>query len=374
MRIVQVCPYDMGRHGGVQAHIADLSAWLRANGHAVRIVAPPPTDGRAVTGIDHAGKSRRVTVHGTLTEICHVPRGELKALTDDLTEWGADLLHLHTPWTPLLPWQVWRAMRLPAIATFHATLPGASAGGPLARALRAAASYYARRLDGIVVPSTSPLQHLKSFPGAPAPVVLPPTVDLSGWREAARHRAEERPARNVVFLGRFEARKGVDVLLDAWPRVIARRPDMVLTIAGGGALGPRVEAAAAAAPGAIRHVREPSADEARKLVADAGIFVAPSPYGESFGIVLIEAMAAGAVPVAAANSGYSTVLTGPGAELLVPPGDAAALADRIVGLAGDPERLGVLRAWGKHHALTFSVEAVGPGFVEAYENALRRRR
>jgi phosphatidylinositol alpha-mannosyltransferase len=371
MRIVQVCPYDMGRHGGVQAHVTDLSAWLCANGHDVRIVAPPPTDGRAVPGVDHVGKSRRITVHGTLTEICHVARGDLRALTRSLTDWDADILHLHTPWTPLLPWQVWRAMRLPTVATFHATLPGASAAGPLARALSAFAAYYARRLDGIVVPSASPLRHLKSVSGAAEPVVLPPTVDLAGWAAAGAHRPAGAPARKIVFLGRFEARKGVDVLLDAWPHVAARRPELTLTVAGGGALAPRVEAAAAS--GAIRFLREPSADEAKRLVAEADLFVAPSPYGESFGIVLIEAMAAGTVPVAAANSGYSTVLTGPGADLLVPPGDAAALADRIVTLAGDPERLRALRTWGKDHALTFSVETAGPKFVEVYEWALRRR-
>lgn len=372
MRIVQVCPYDMGRHGGVQAHVADLSAWLRANGHDVRIVAPPPTAGRPVPGVDHAGKSRRITVHGTLTEICHIPRAELRGLAESLKDWRADILHLHTPWTPLLPWQVWRAMRLPTVATFHATLPGGSAGGPLARTLRAFATYYLRRLDGIVVPSASPLQHLRSFPGAPQPAILPPTVDLAGWVAAGATRLPDTAARKVVFLGRFEARKGVDVLLDAWSRVAAKRSDLTLTIAGGGALAPRVQAAADTSSGAIRYVREPSADEAKRLVAEADIFVAPSPYGESFGIVLIEAMAAGAVPVAAANSGYSTVLTGPGAELLVPPGDAGALADRILSLSGDGQKIQALRTWGLNHAMGFSVEAAGPKFVDIYEKALRR--
>lgn len=372
MRIVQVCPYDMGRPGGVQAHIADLSAWLRSQGHAVRIVAPPPADGRAVPGVDHAGKARRITVHGTLTEICHVPRRQLHALAADLRDWGADILHLHTPWTPLLPWQVWRAMRLPTVATFHATLPGAAEGGPLARALRAFAAYYMRRLDGIVVPSASPLQHLKSFPGAPRPVILPPTVDLAPWQAAGAARQTEGRAENIVFLGRLEHRKGVDMLLDAWPRVLAQQPGLRLTIAGGGELSSLVLAAASASAGTIRYVHNPSAAEAKRLVAEADIFVAPSPYGESFGIVLIEAMAAGAVPVAAANSGYSTVLTGPGLALLVPPGDAGALAQRIASLTADAGRLRALRGWGREHAMGFSVEAAGPGFLRVYESALRR--
>lgn len=376
MKIVELCPYDMRRPGGVQVHIRDLARWLGDNGHEVRIVAPRADDGAAPPDTYAAGGSRRITVHGTVTEVSYVPRRELSALVAELRAWGAELIHLHTPWTPLLPWQVWNALALPSVATFHATLPGASAGGLLGRTLRAAAAYYLKRLDAAIVPSVSPLQHLKAFAGIPASHVLPPTVDLSPWAaagaEAVKTRGDEP---SVVFLGRFEERKGLDILLQAWPSVAARAPQARLTVAGSGRLEPLVHAALAGPAGAsIRHVREPSGEEARRLVADADIFAAPSPFGESFGIVLIEAMAAGTVPVAAENSGYATVLTGPGRDLLVPPGDAAALADAIVKLAFDPGRLERLRAWGRQHAMGYDVSVVGPRYVALFEEILKKSR
>ena len=374
MKIVEVCPYDMARPGGVQAHVRALADWFGRNGDEVRIVAPRRLNGDGVPGIDCIGRTRRITVHGTLTEICHVPRGELRALADDLRAWGADILHLHTPWTPLLPWQVWRSTRLPAVATFHATLPGSATGGLLGRGMRAVATYFLKRLDATVVPSVSPLAHLKAMPGIPAPVVLPPTVDLSAWFAAGNEREQTAGGPNVVFLGRFEHRKGLDVLIDAWRRVSPRVPEATLTIAGGGALVTLVHEAQAAPFGSsIRYVPEPSDADARQLVAASDVFVAPSRYGESFGIVLIEAMTAGAVPVAAANSGYVTVMTGPGQELLVQPGDAEQLAVRLESLLRDAALRARLRDWGKAHAASYDVAAVGPDFRKLFEDVLRRR-
>lgn len=392
MRIVQVVPYDMARPGGVQAHVTALACWLRAAGHPTRIVAPHPVAGGAVPGVDHCGRARPLSLLATRFEVSLASPSAVRALARGLVaDWGADLVHLHTPWTPLVAWQVWRALDLPMVATFHATLPDPASRGLGARLLRAAADHFRARARAVIVPSTAPLRHLdggaRRSPGS-APHVLAPSVDLSPWRlagsEAGPRAAREGP--HIVFLGRFEARKGLDVLLAAWPRIAAGLPGARLTVAGAGPLEGHVHDGRSAPGGArIALVCAPDDAHARALVASADIFAAPAPHGESFGIVLLEAMAAGAVPVAAANPGYASVLAGEGAgegggegagegvRLLVPPGDPAALASRILELAGQPAELARLRAWGAARADSFDIAATGPAYLAVYKAALAAR-
>jgi phosphatidylinositol alpha-mannosyltransferase len=361
MRIVQCCPYDMLRPGGVQKHIRDLSSWLRLQGHEVVVVAPPSTAGGPVPVIRHLGRVGQVAIHGTVSEISHASGRELARFAVDMREWGAELLHLHTPWTPMLPWQIWRRLDLPTVVTIHATLPPDS--GLTGRAIRAAARYFMSRVEAAIVPSISPLDTLGIGAGTRAPVVLPPAIDLSPWRKAASRRNDATNRKRAAFVGRLEERKGVGVLLDAWRIVFERMPTATLTIAGGGRLEASVRAALDTRWGrSMSFVKDPDDEEVRRIVGRSDILVAPSLYGESFGIVLVEAMATGAVPVAAANSGYATVMTGDGAVLLVPPGDAAALAARLLDLARDEGEIARLRKWGETHAAEFDIEAVGPRY------------
>lgn len=370
MRIVQILPYAMARPGGVQAHVRDLSRWLRGEGHEVRIVAPPTPEGVCASGTECCGRSRLVTMFGTRFEVSYAFGPERRRLVEDLRDWGADLVHLHTPWTPFVAWQVWRGLRLPTVTTFHATLPGTEAGGVTARLLRAAAGHFLSHSRIVVVPSPTPLAHLGAAARDVRVEVVPPCIDLEPWRNARK--SEQNQNLEIVFLGRFEARKGLDVLLAAWPDIASALPDARLTVAGGGDLKPLVEAALAAPHGGrIRLVERPDDATARALVAGADIFAAPAPYGESFGLVLVEAMAAGALPVAAANPGYAGVLSGEGAELLVPPGDAGALARRIVSLAGDRPARERLAAWADARAQYADIRGTGPVFARLYAEALR---
>lgn len=374
MKILQVCPYDMSRPGGVQSHIRDLAAWLQSQGHDVLVLAPPPKHNIALAdNVLTVGRAKAISLHGTGFEISFALPGELRNLTRTLADWRADVLHLHTPWTPFLPWQVWRRTKLPTVTTFHATLPDQAQKQLLSAGLRRVAAYFMRRTDGLIVPSTAPLSQLRNLVADVQPRVLPPAIDLTGWRQAGAKRDSDNSCPlELIFLGRLEARKGVDVLLAAWAQLSHALPDVRLTIAGSGPMQDQVEKAVASCPdGRLNHVPQPDPRQARALVAKADIFVAPSPYGESFGIVLIEAMAAGTVPVAAANTGYETVMTGPGRTLLVPPNDASALSKRILALAKAPEELQELRAWGQSHAAGFDISQVGPGYVDVFKDALK---
>ncbi|SEO79325.1 Phosphatidylinositol alpha-mannosyltransferase [Salinihabitans flavidus] len=371
MKIVQISPYPMSRPGGVQSNIRDLSEWLRAQGHEVRIVAPPGGAPGTDKGLIELGKTRVVSIHGTTFELSRASRPELTTCVADLRDWGADVVHLHTPWTPMLAWQLWRRLSLPSVATFHATLPRDGGLDPVSWFLRRAARYFHRRLDAIIVPSKAPQDQWRALGLSPAPQILPPAIDLSAWRAARRAQPPRTGPFHVVYMGRLEERKGVRILLDAWPEVVKNMPDARLTIAGSGTLEGAIKDRVASMnlPGlSLRPA--PANTPARALIASADVFAAPALHGESFGLVLIEAMSAGALPVAAANEGFSTVMTGEGEELLTPPGDASALAEKLIALARDDalrERLGI---WAQNHALRFDVVQQGPAYLGAFERAL----
>ncbi len=366
MKIVQISPYAMDRPGGVQTHIRDLSHWLRTQGHEVRVVAPPGQE-----NLEHVltpGRCRNMSLHGTAFEISRANRRERAACLRALRDWGAEVVHLHTPWTPMLAWQIWRALKLPSVATFHATLPDGTGFDPFRWYIRHAARYFHKRLDAIVVPSEAPRAQWRALGVDPVPDILPPVIDLTRWRAARQQRPK---GLHLVFMGRLEERKGVRVLLEAWPQVSAALPAARLTIAGAGELEASLKQMARDnALANVTFLPPPTHDEAPKLVSSADFFIAPATGGESYGLVLTEAMAAGALPIAAANPGYATVMTDAGKALLVPPADADALAQKILQLAGDPDTQANLRAWAAQRADSIDVAAMGPQFLAMYQAAL----
>lgn len=372
MKILQLTPYAMDRPGGVQTHVRDLSNWLRSRGHDVRIVAPPgagPVTG--IEGLIELGTVRNIAVHGTKFELTRARRAELQACFAELRVWGAEVAHLHTPWTPMLPLQVWRALGIPGVATFHATLPENQGFDPLAWALRRSAHWFNKRLAGIAVPSQAPQDQWRANKVDPLPQILPPTVDLSQWR-AAGDDAVPSPRFSAVCMGRLEERKGTATLLSAWRAVETQLPEARLTIAGDGPCkAALLEQARDLKLANVTFAPPPADAEARALIAGADIFAAPAHHGESFGLVLIEAMAAGTLPVAAANEGYATVMTGEGTDLLVPPADAQALATKILDIATSAELKHRLGAWAKTHSDRFDVRHLGPAYEAFFQSALR---
>jgi phosphatidylinositol alpha-mannosyltransferase len=371
MKIVEICPYDMTRPGGVQTHIRDLSNWLRGQGHEVMILAPKPTQDVSEPGLRYIGAARDFGFQGSHFEISLASRRDLAMIQAEMADFGADIAHIHTPWTPLMVWQVWRKLALPSVATFHATIPEQDSKTLATRLLFRTARYFMQRLDATIVPSTAPLATLSALADGQEIAVLPPSIDLTDWHKAGQDATKSTgPEVSLLYLGRLEDRKGITTLLAAWAVIAAALPKARLTIAGAGEREDAVQQALQHSDGRLQFIRQPDRQAALALAGQADIFLAPAQYGESFGLVLLEAMAAGAVPVAVANCGYATVMTGPGADLLVPPGDAGGFAAKVIGLAGDPARLQTLRDWGYAHADSYGLDQVGPHFEALFQKAI----
>ena len=332
MKIAQVCPYDIDRPGGVQRHIRDTAEALAERGHQVIIIAPatgtPPLPSPAGVVIHRLGRAFRIGVLGTSFEISlalGAERAHLKRLMREF-----DIAHFHTVWSPFLALQALSFFDGPAVATFHDTPPQSLSGHMLRALFRVLSRILLPRFEAVLTPSEAPQRHLVPAPGQKL-LIFPPCTDLRPFMATSPPPGLRDGRINILFLGRLEPRKGAMLLLKAF-ETFRGDPSLRLIIVGAGdqekSLRRHVEQNRIAS---VVFVAPPS--ETAPWFAAADIFCAPSPYGESFGIVIAEAMASGKPVVAAANSGYRTLLTGEAARFLTPPGDIQALA-RGAGGAG----------------------------------------
>jgi phosphatidylinositol alpha-mannosyltransferase len=378
MRVLQVCPYDIARAGGVQRHIVDLSNALARAGHEVTIVAPAGAAAPAVEpGVEvrRLGRFREWRMHGTRFEVTRASRDELARFIAGAAAAGPyDVAHFHTVWTPLMPWQLYRragAFAARRVATFHDTPPPGPSGAVTRGVFRILSRAISRDLDAMIAVSSAPAAHLRPLPRCPL-VSLPGCIDLRPYAALADARDTAEPT--VLFVGRLEPRKGVLLLIEAFARVRQARPRARLVVCGDGEQRSAAQALAAnlGVLDAITFTGALPESDKLALYTRAGVFCAPSPYGESYGLVLAEAMAAGVPVVAAANAGYATVLTGAGAAGLVEPGDVPDLAARLLAVLGSRELGDELSAWGRANAWRSDVNARLEDFLDVYSQAPSR--
>lgn len=361
MRIGIVCPYSLDVAGGVQRHVLDLAAALRTLGHTVEVLAP--TTGTAPEFVTPAGRAVGVPYNGSVARVAFGP------LTRHRTRrWLAahnfDVLHVHEPTTPSVSALALLDARGPVVATFHTSTERSralAAFGPVARPLlervtaRIAVSATARRVQ---------VEHL----GGDA-TEIPNGVDLA--RFAHGPALDLPPAVRVGYVGRFdEPRKGMPVLLAALSRVVADRPDVRLLVVGRGD-GDRLRRAAGPGLAGRIDLLGP-VDEATKAAAlrSVAVFCAPHRGGESFGMVLTEAMAAGAPVLAADLESFRAVLDDGRAGALFPPGDDAALAAALTRLLDDGAARARLAAAGRDRARRYDWPVVASDVLRVYRAAI----
>ncbi len=360
LTVALVCPYSLSAPGGVQGQVLGLARALARRGHEPVVFAPvddrAPEDVRVVS----TGPSVSVPGNGSRAPLARSPRRVLAGVRAVGTG-GFDVVHVHEPFAPGLPLAlVLSRRRPPGVATFHRS--GASTAYRLLRPLGGVA---ARRFAVRVAVSEAAR--------ATAAVLVPGPVEvLFNGVATGGHVAEPWPTTGptILFLGRHEPRKGLAVLLAAHERLPVPRP--ILWIAGDGPEMATLQEHYPAAPERWWLGVVSDAEKERRLAA-ADVLVAPSLGAESFGIVLLEAMAHGTAVVASDIDGYREAAGG--AARLVPPGDAVALADALAGVLGGvtgevPEATATLVSRGRERADACSMTRLAERYEDAYRAAL----
>jgi phosphatidylinositol alpha-mannosyltransferase len=363
LRVGIVCPYSLDVPGGVQAHVVGLAAALERMGHTVSVLAPV-AEGTPVPGfVTPAGRSVSVPYNGSVARVSFGPLTYARTRRW-LAEHTFDVLHLHEPTTVSVSVLALLAAEGPIVATFHTSTERSRAlaafswvARPLMEKVtaRIAVSPHARRVQ---------VEHL----GGDA-VEIPNGVDVDAYAHGPLLPGYPRPE-TVGFLGRFdEPRKGMAVLLDAVRRLAPARPDLRVLVLGRGDGAALLRQAGPVADrlDVLGVVDEPTKAAALRSV---DVFCAPNLRGESFGIVLTEAMAAGAPVVASDLDAFRAVLGESGAAVLFPAGDAGALAAQLAALLDDPVRRAALSAAGRVRASDFGWQAVAPAVVRVYRAAV----
>ena len=361
------------RYGGVTEHVHHTAVELRRRGHEVTIITSHFMRGQAhhAEGVERVGHNLLIPFNGAFVDLAVGFRltHQLRRL---FRRYHFDLVHTHAPLVPTLPLLAIRAATCAQVGTFHTT----AGRSRLLEVARGWLEPVVRKLDGrIAVSPTAREFSARYFPGEYT--VIPNGVDIERFRpEVAPFPEWREPGRiNVLFVGRLDPRKGVHHLIAAIPEVVERTKGAArFLIVGDSYLRPKLEAAV---PPAMRqHVRFLGHVEVADLprwYATGDIFVSPASGNESFGIVLVEAMASGRAVIASDIPGYRSVVTPDENAVVVPPNDVPALARAIADLAQDPARRERLARQGRERSLEFSWPRVTDQIEAVYRCALDRR-
>jgi phosphatidylinositol alpha-mannosyltransferase len=362
VKIGIVCPYSWDVPGGVQFHVRDLAEVLQARGHAVSVLAPADDDTPLPAYVVPAGRAVPVPYNGSVARVNFGPLSAAR-VRRWLREGGFDVLHIHEPATPSLSLLACWAATGAMVGTFHTS-------NLRSRAMSAAFPILEPALEKLgarIAVSEDARRTLVEHVGGDA-VLIPNGVFVDRFGQASPHDDWRGPAGTVGFIGRLdEPRKGLPTLLAAMERVAAARPGVRLLVAGRG----DVEEAVDGLPGSVRDAVTflgvvSEADKARML-RTVDVYVAPNLGGESFGIILVEAMSAGAPVLASDLDAFRRVLDDGRVGTTFATGDTAALASSLLELLGDPQRRAAQSSAAATWVRRYDWATVGDELLAVYE-------
>ncbi len=370
MKIGLVSPYDYAYPGGVMAHIFHLSQHLIAAGHEIKIIAPLTSPPAILDkGFIRLGRSVPVPTGGSMARISLSvwlePR--IKRL---LAEEQFDVIHIHEPLAPVIPLFILRLSNAVNVGTFHAF----HGSGRVYRVSKYALRRYHDRLDGRIAVSVPALSMVsRHFPGDYR--VIPNGIEFNRFAIPARPLSDFQDGKlNILFVGRLEKRKGLKYLLGAYSKLKWRYPNTRLIVVGPGNPEPEV----------FRFIAERNLEDVvlvggvtyedlPRYYQVSDIFCSPATGKESFGIVLLEAMASGKPIVASSIEGYSSVMSHGEEGLLVPPRSEEALQVALETLISDPAMREEMGARGTLKAPRYDWEQVTAQIIDYYTLLLGRR-
>lgn len=362
-RIGIVCPYGWDTPGGVQAHIADLATYLISQGHFVSVLAPTSDEDNLPGYVVSAGKPISIPYNGAVARILFGPIAFAR-VRQWISSGDFDLIHLHEPAIPSISLLACFAAEGPMVGTFHASAKRQKAIFAIGPILEPVIEKLTARIAVSEAARSTLTEHLETDA-----VVVPNGIYAKRLSQGA---LDDRWTGNSIgFIGRFEEpRKGLSVLVEALPLIIKVNPDIRIIVAGPGDSAEFLKGVPIELHKRFNFLGRISEEEKANFLHSIGVYVAPNTGGESFGIILAEALAAGAAVVASdipafgallGNGAYGTLFTSESSN------DLARAINEV--LANDTLR-NRLRTNGKEYAQSFDWDVVAERIYDVYEMSM----
>jgi phosphatidylinositol alpha-mannosyltransferase len=371
MKIGLVCPYNIAKGGGVKEHIFACQAELRRRGHDVYVLTPRPQDHDDEPGkhIIFIGESK--DFNSPLHTTVQVSASVNNTIDDVLAKHNFDILHFHEPWVPMLSAQILSRSQSVNVATFHAKLPETIMTRTMIKVVTPYTKSVLKYIDVFTAVSEAAAEYVCSLTDAPV-ALIPNGIDLNKYKAPLR-RTDNRKNKTIFYLGRLEQRKGVKHLIHAFKLLHDHNPSVSLVIAGDGPDRAKLETLAAdlGVDESISFIGFITEKEKIHYLRTADMYCSPALYGESFGIVLLEAMASGIVTVGGDNPGYASVLKGLGALSLVNPKHHAEFSRRLDLLLHENDLRRIWRDWAASQLPQYSYTTIVDQYEEVYLEAIR---
>ena len=362
-RIGIVCPYGWDTPGGVQAHISDLAQYLISQGHYVSVLAPSNSEDGLPDFVVSAGKPLAIPYNGAVARILFGPIAFTR-VRQWISQGEFDLLHLHEPAIPSIALLACFAAEGPMVGTFHASAKRQKAIFAIGPILEPVIEKLTARIAVSEAARATLTEHLETDA-----IVVPNGIYAK--RLASGSPVQAWSGKTIGFIGRFEEpRKGLGLLVSALPKIIAQNPEIKILVAGPGDAQRFLEEVPAPLHNRFEFLGRITEEDKANFLSSIGIYVAPNNGGESFGIILAEALAGGAAVVASDIPAFQALLGDGRYGTLFQSENADSLADSINELFADDERRNHLRAAGKEYAQNFDWDEVAERIYDVYEMAM----
>jgi phosphatidylinositol alpha-mannosyltransferase len=372
-KIGLVCPYNIGRGGGVQEGVLAAQAELSRHGHEVHIITPRSKEAAEKNLKNTILVGKGTDVRSPLATTAQISASfnpeELQRILD---EHRFDILHFHEPWVPVLSRQLLERSKAINIATFHARMPDGAMTRTIERVVRPYTKTILKYFDSLTAVSDAAAQYVRTLTDQPVEII-PNGIDLKKYHQRHKLKPVAGKAKTILYIGRLERRKGVKHLVDAFARL--NDGHVKLLLAGDGPDRTKLEFyVSEKGLKNVKFLGYISETKKLKLLRSADIFCSPALYGESFGIVLLEAMASGTPVVAGDNPGYTSVMQGRGLMSLADPTDTEAFAQRIALLLYDKDLAKLWRKWADGYVKQFDYPQVIAQYEALYKKLLKAKK
>lgn len=372
MKIGIVCPYDFFRHGGVQEHIRAVAAEFRSRGHEVKVITPLPPDkeNKDPDNVITLGRSTMVNAPSTSFEVS--VSATPKEIDEMLEREKFDIINYHEPVIPMLSGQILSRSQAINVATLHARMPDSIINKPVEMITLLFNRNSAQHFDHITAVSDAAAYHVSKITDREISIV-PNGIDLKKFNpdKTDEYDGFSDDKKTIVYIGRLEKRKGVEYLLKAYRLLKQKHPNIELVVCGEGPRKQnlqeyvdRYDLEDVTFPGFI------SEEDKLQMLKSCDVFSSPALFGESFGIVLAEALAMGAPIVCGDNPGYEAVMRESGVLSLVNPKHTIDFARRLELLLFDEAIRAHMKKWAREYVKQFDYPVVADKYETIYRELL----